>query len=399
MMDANNPQTPGVYTVEKNAFPNAVAGVPTAIPAFIGYTEMALKDGKSITNKPLLINSLAEYVQYFGGAALNQYPITEVPPSASGTAPSSYDIEISGKYYQVNPGVGGKNFYLYKCLQLFYENGGGPCYIVSIGPYTIERSVSDGNGGPKPATVPNVPDEDHFLIALAELPKIQFPKPTMILTPDALNLSAVDYFTVQKQVLLQCGELRDRVGLIDVYNGYLSEADASVISNFRNNIGNNNLDYGISYYPFLETSIVDVNDITYANIDQDSSDLFGPDQAKPVKPSQIFPENKALADDGDLANIMADCGTVRNLAYTPPFNFSKSLTTFPTSTTPGTGAIAYSSWIQAFNGFPSTAGAVAILRWQLRVILAMGWTLNYLGQNNSLKALNIDKINDQNLLN
>ena len=32
-------KTPGVYIIEKNAFPNSVVEAPTAIPAFIGYTK------------------------------------------------------------------------------------------------------------------------------------------------------------------------------------------------------------------------------------------------------------------------------------------------------------------------------------------------------------------------
>ena len=34
-------KTPGVYLVEKDAFPGSVVEVATAIPAFIGYTEKA----------------------------------------------------------------------------------------------------------------------------------------------------------------------------------------------------------------------------------------------------------------------------------------------------------------------------------------------------------------------
>lgn len=34
-------KTPGVYIVEKSAFPNSVVEAPTAIPAFIGITEKA----------------------------------------------------------------------------------------------------------------------------------------------------------------------------------------------------------------------------------------------------------------------------------------------------------------------------------------------------------------------
>ena len=34
-------KTPGVYIEEKNVFPNSIVALPTAVPAFIGYTEKA----------------------------------------------------------------------------------------------------------------------------------------------------------------------------------------------------------------------------------------------------------------------------------------------------------------------------------------------------------------------
>ena len=43
-------KTPGVYIVEKNAFPNSVVEVATAVPAFIGYTEKASNKGKPLLN-------------------------------------------------------------------------------------------------------------------------------------------------------------------------------------------------------------------------------------------------------------------------------------------------------------------------------------------------------------
>ena len=39
-------KTPGVYIVEKSAFPNSVVEVATAVPAFVGYTEKASNKGK-----------------------------------------------------------------------------------------------------------------------------------------------------------------------------------------------------------------------------------------------------------------------------------------------------------------------------------------------------------------
>ena len=54
-------KTPGVYIVEKDAFPNSVVEVATAVPAFIGYTEFADNKGKSLHGKPWRISSMAEF--------------------------------------------------------------------------------------------------------------------------------------------------------------------------------------------------------------------------------------------------------------------------------------------------------------------------------------------------
>lgn len=48
-------KTPGVYIVEKSAFPSSTVEVATAVPAFIGYTEMALNGNVSLLNKPFRI--------------------------------------------------------------------------------------------------------------------------------------------------------------------------------------------------------------------------------------------------------------------------------------------------------------------------------------------------------
>ncbi|MGD9187471.1 MAG: hypothetical protein PVI89_04640, partial [Desulfobacteraceae bacterium] len=71
-------KTPGVYIVEKNAFPNSVVEVATAVPAFIGYTEKALNVGKSLANKPWRISSMAEYHNYFGFGPIPTFNIMKI---------------------------------------------------------------------------------------------------------------------------------------------------------------------------------------------------------------------------------------------------------------------------------------------------------------------------------
>ena len=69
-------KTPGVYVVEKDAFPSSVVEVETAVPAFIGYTERADNKGRALANKPWPIASMAEYHTYFGGPPTPLFDMT-----------------------------------------------------------------------------------------------------------------------------------------------------------------------------------------------------------------------------------------------------------------------------------------------------------------------------------
>ena len=57
--------TPGVYIEEKSAFSNSVVSVATAVPAFIGYTQKAKAGKKDLTNVPMRITSMVEFISYF----------------------------------------------------------------------------------------------------------------------------------------------------------------------------------------------------------------------------------------------------------------------------------------------------------------------------------------------
>ena len=75
-------KTPGVYVVEKNAFPNSVVQVATAVPAFIGYTESARLGNNSLHMKPFRLSTMAEYKAHFGGAPNHQFKVVEGAPTA-----------------------------------------------------------------------------------------------------------------------------------------------------------------------------------------------------------------------------------------------------------------------------------------------------------------------------
>jgi phage tail sheath protein FI len=80
-------KTPGIYIVEKSAFPNSVEEVATAVPAFIGYTSKAVNGGISLSSKPWRIASMAEYEHHFGGAPEPVFTVKTVAPGTAAALP------------------------------------------------------------------------------------------------------------------------------------------------------------------------------------------------------------------------------------------------------------------------------------------------------------------------
>src|SRR6202012_3722447 len=128
-------KTPGVYVNEIPSFPPSIAQVATAIPAFIGYTSTDV-DAKG--NKwhlvPKRITSFLDYQQYFGGAQ-DETNITvsivehqTVPPPPAKLA--SVDVTAA-----IGTGGPSMKYLMYYAVQMYFMNGGGPCYIVSVNTY------------------------------------------------------------------------------------------------------------------------------------------------------------------------------------------------------------------------------------------------------------------------
>jgi hypothetical protein len=221
-------KTPGVYIKEVPLFPPSVAQVETAIPAFIGYTEKAADpNGKGLTNLPVKIKSLVEFQSLYG----------------SGYVPTSYKIVADNtkgnSLVSVTPN---KQFYLYDALRQFYDNGGGDCYIVSVGSFS---------------------DTIDFISLKNGYEKLRkFDEPTLLLSPDAVGLKAADttpdlskFSDLQKLALKQCADLQDRFCIFDLITGYFPEdVSNKPISDFRDSIGINFLNYGAAYYPWIITS-------------------------------------------------------------------------------------------------------------------------------------------------
>jgi phage tail sheath protein FI len=137
-------RTPGVYTTEIPTLPPSVAQVSTAIPAFIGYTQINTNDsGESLLNIPTKIFSLKEYEQNFGFAE-KETGITVTINKVTDTSVTPPKINLSGGQAAIsNP----SKHNMHHCLRLYFENGGGPCYIVSVGSFQSSFKSHSNTGG------------------------------------------------------------------------------------------------------------------------------------------------------------------------------------------------------------------------------------------------------------
>jgi phage tail sheath protein FI len=245
-------KTPDVYVEEISLFPPSVAEVETAIPAFIGYTETARK----IADNDLILQatevySLKEYETYFGGPFAEQLAITVGDDT---TAPGGFTVTaFNVQTINNDPHPSIPSYLLYYAVKMFFDNGGGKCYIVSVGLYQSTPACALTGSGSNVATKYGLQDGLNP-VALED-------EPTMLVIPDAVRLgtNGTDYTTLVQAMLLQCGGpspqgLRDRFSIFDVFAGAGALDSAGLLTN-RNYFGNNYLSYGAAYYPFLRTAM------------------------------------------------------------------------------------------------------------------------------------------------
>ena len=242
--------TPGVYIEEISKFPPSVAAVATAIPAFIGYTEQASKDGESLTLRPTRISSLLEYELFFGRTEPETGIVVTIVETQDATG-NTTDEAISAAI--PDPETLSRHI-MYYSLQAYFANGGGPCYIVSVGGFG-----NVGLGGQPPPATPGL------LNGLAALENED--EPTLIVFPEAQGGLAVDVdkFTLINDALAQCRKLQDRFLIADLHvngEGLTTSGDVMDAStDFRGGVISPSLRYGAVYFPNIRT----VFDYDYAD--------------------------------------------------------------------------------------------------------------------------------------
>jgi uncharacterized protein len=228
-------KTPDVYIEEISVFPPSVAEVETAIPAFIGYTEFARKNAANdLILVPTKIFSLKDYEQYYGLPKADT-----ISTSVSNDPAGGFKIDTF-----TEPTL---RYLLYYSIKLFFDNGGGQCYIVSVGTYQATPAIDlAGDTSNDPATRYGLQDG-------LDVVKLE-DEPTLIVIPEAVQLTTADYTTLVQAVLLQCNTLGDRFGIFDIRDGATS-LDATSAATNRGYFGSNYLKYAAAYYPFLKSTM------------------------------------------------------------------------------------------------------------------------------------------------
>jgi phage tail sheath protein FI len=258
-----NLATPGVYIDEVSAFPNSVVQVATAVPAFIGYTPYASYEGKSYKMKPVRITSMNDFNAFFiNPAAAKQYaPGYYLTKQKKAPVAGEY-YTFGGDIYTIEPDPG-TIYYLYNSVKMFFQNGGGAAYVISVGPYGAATNSPINPGDDINNMNVKLADFQAALLALKKQQDV-----TMYVVPEATLLSDADYSTLLQTMLEQSSTMQTSMSIIDVKGGREPDPQlwANDIQNFRNWTGNNGLHYGAAYYPFLKTTVVPIDQVDYTNI-------------------------------------------------------------------------------------------------------------------------------------
>ena len=226
--DFNNPwgktmpkfKHPGVYIQEIPTINTSIVAVPTAIPAFIGYTQSAAcqKNG-DLHLTPTRITSFAEYCRLFGQSEAEPLHL-ELTSTPAGIVLKSTTPVLPRQM-------------MWYAIRLFFDNGGGECYVVSTGNYQSSLTLSALSDGVQ---------------VTAKVDEI-----TLLLAPESVLLAAADYQQLVNFMLSECNRLADRMALFDLPDGDKT-LSASLLSTNRAYLGNTHLDSGACYYPFLTTT-------------------------------------------------------------------------------------------------------------------------------------------------
>lgn len=341
--------TPGIYIEEVSTLPPSVVETGTAIPAFIGYT--LTKPGTGSEPVCLEVNSLHEYEEHFGKTLPLEGILTKtnsgfsftiksglaasagaVSPTGSAnsasSAGSSGSTASSSTAPTGSPASSGSaeltefsepDFYLWYAIDHYFRNGGGRCYVISVG--------SMGSKGIK---------ANELKDGIARLERED--EPTLIVIPDANGLVEIEKYDVYQAAIIQAAKLKDRFAILDLDPiDNVGKYDKNQTKNFRSGVSltESQLSYSATYAPALKSSIsylVDEKLVTIENkklADLQNTDTSLYNQAIKFMGTfrLILPPSAAVAGaitsvDGTRGVWKAPANVPLKSVITPVYNFT-----------------------------------------------------------------------------
>ena len=126
-------------------------------------------------------------------------------------------------------------------MVLFFANGGGTCYVVSLGGYNAD--FYESYSANKDTVFANIKKEQDI---------------TMVVVPEAVN--SANCMNVYTDLLKELADKQKYFALLDVPMGAGAKTE-EISDSFGAGIGTTNLQYAAAYYPWLETSVLSDTDI------------------------------------------------------------------------------------------------------------------------------------------
>lgn len=365
----NVPVTPGVTIREIASFPPSVAEVATAIPAFVGHVQNATApDGSTNLGISKRITSLLEFEQIYGIPTAQALTVTVT--KREGPANALLGVDVS--YNPVPEAIPDDPRLLYHCLQMFYANGGGPCWIHAITAAGVDIAAFG-------AAFTNIESVDEV---------------TLLVFPDALALGPDDYGDVVEAALLSCNRTQDRFVISDVPDAYpeattVVNTNTLVTSNYRDQVGlvsEDFLKYGAAYMPYLNCSVPILVDESTVTVDSASSNLLTFDAdgnqtstAPLLGGDEVLSGNALQGVAGVSAGELAVVDAVRNL-------LRQTRVTLPPSA-PVAGIYARIDRTRGVHNAPANAGIINAIEPALPINDALNGELNV--DSGSGKSINV----------
>jgi hypothetical protein len=303
-------RTPGVYIEEVQTIPPSVAAVATAVPAFLGYTADA-----TLQEQPTRITSLLEFEQLFGGSPVVQIDLTVVKRTTEAGALLGVDVSLNGASLSDPVPVE----LLHYSVKHYFANGGGPCWIYSLGAHGT-NVVAD------------------YIDGIAALEAVD--EPTLLVFPGATRLSAGEHASVVQAALESGLRTQDRFAINDVSRalpGGAHETPTQIDAGFRTAVAPTDpkaLQYGAAYWPYLHTRIPWVtNDANIRIVSYTAEQLNNNGTTGPVAPTPPL-----VTAVGGAPVVISD--TLVRDAETAVYNAARAFAAAQYITLPPSGAVA-----------------------------------------------------------